>query len=516
MNKLLVLTFLLISGSSFACEFESLDQISIATSLKNKRSFFFNEKKAHHDKSVVRAFNCNKLALSNKYLMIANGPQIIEFDDSIKSFSYTDNIRPSNCTIENAPYELMSFEEKKKLFVEKKNYFKNCVETYIEDEGNMPLNIKEDQPGCTVKKINTHKAVFSGGFCFVKPNFTSTYLIKTRIKKECTTYEGVKKLGVQPMDLKGNVNYYASGDDSGSSIQLEALDSIPVRIITNAESDFMESSDDFGLDHPTFPTSWVDVKPFVAQPFIQFRGDYVIFKPKFFVDNRCARKCKNGICHGECDFATPVVANIALKAYSEKKEKYEYLTSWIDGGVAQPGYQGLITGAGFNIPSHYINEKDNFRLVFEFDDPKFDFERFKNHIVRKYGRIEQHLPRLGRSDISKIPDINEIREQALLPQIRVVDGLNFDRRLDGLSSALDTLRQYLNYKVWPPYYSRLCDRTLQNCKDIKANYIKIIVDFKLKKNGMNYKMLVKEVTKKDIFTKQKYKNNKLPALKCGF
>jgi hypothetical protein len=322
---------------------------------------------------------------------------------------------------------------------------------------------------------------------------------------------------IQPMDLKGNMNYYSAGDDSGSSVQLEALESIPLRIVTNSEEQFMPTTTDYGLAHPTFPRAWVNVKPFLAKPAVQYRGDYVVFKTKFFVDNRCERKCSKGICLGPCDFATPVVANMALKGWNEKRKRYDYLTSWTDGGVVQPQFQGLITGLGFNIPKHYINETDTFRLVVEFDDPKFDFEKFKNNIKRRYGRMEQHLPRLGRSEIASIPNINQIRENALLPSITTINGLNFDQKLDGASAAVDTLRQFLNYKVWPPYYDSLCNKDLSTCTDIKKRYVSTIVDFKFKRSGMNYDIEVISLKHNNkIDNKQNNNNNKLPALNCGF
>lgn len=494
-----------------------MGQLAIATSLKNQRSFFFDEKQAQYDKSVVRAYNCTQLALHGQYLMFANGPEIIEFDDNIKSFSFTDNIRESKkCSIDNAPTQLMTFAEKEKIFKLKKNYFNNCVETFIEDEGNMPLNIKTEQPGCTVTKLSTHRAVVTGGFCFVKPNFTSTFLIKTRIKKICESEAGLKSLGLQPLDLKGNINYYSAGDDTGKSIQLTALNSIPVRIMTNSDEKFMPSSDDFGLDFPSFPKNWVDVNPYIATPDLKDKGDYLHIKPKFFVDNRCAQKCVDGLCMGECDYATPVVANFGLKAFNVKRNKFEYLTSWVDGGVAQPRFQGIVNGVGFDIPKHYVNETDSYRLEITFDDPKFDFEKFKNNIVRKFGRMEQQLPRLGRSDISKIPDINDIREQALLPLIRDINGLNFDQELNGIQSAIDTLRQYLNYKIWPPYYDGLCSADKSNCQGVQEKYIDITLDFKLRIENRKYVMTDINVVKKSIFNNSVYKNNKLPTFSCSY
>lgn len=498
----------------YSCEIDTVKSLNLYTNFERKGTFAFDVNRTLNMIPSFRAFNCKKLALKNRYMMIGMGPELNEFDDEVRTFSFNDDIRSSQCRIKNSPIKILPFQDKLKIFKQKKKYYNKCVQVYIDDEGTIPLRITQNQPGCKVRKITSHKAVIEGGYCFIKPNITSSFLFKLRIRPECQTREGLKSLGLDPSDIKGIFNFYSAGDETGLSTSLQALDSVPLRLITSSDPNVIESSESYGGLHPEFPVNYVNPNTFLGDVKMEdIGGDRYRLRTPVLVDNRCDKKCSNGICYSPCNYAQPVVYEALL--YEVEKNKDSILTSWYDGGVAGPGYQGFINGVGFEIPTRYFNENKQYKLVLNFNDPKFDFEKFKNRIVRKFGRIQQHLPELGRSNMAQIPDINDILEVSTLPEIREIYGLNFLSGLNGLKSAYDLLRSYLAYKIWPPYYESNCNSKLKNCMSAGSDTTKLELFFRYKKNqDGNLSILVDKVKRKSNVLSN-YVDNKLPKLECN-
>jgi hypothetical protein len=219
-----------------------------------------------------------------------------------------------------------------------------------------------------------------------------------------------------------------------------------------------------------------------------------------------------------CDYAQPVVSEITLYDITKKK-KGEYLTPWHDGGVAWPGYQGFINGFGFDISNEYLEVGNNYKLVYRFRDPKFDFERFKNRIKRKFGYIEQQIPNLSRSSINPIPHINEILGIRNMPEIREIIGIDFaNGSFNGLASSARLLKEYLGYKVWPPYFESVCNPSLSTCEELKDELIDIVVHFKLgaKDEGGNFTITDTKFDRKSYILKNVSNIRDLPELKCGY
>ncbi len=513
MRILILGALTLLTFNAFACEFDTPRALNLYTSLDRKGSYAFDLNKTLNDIPTLSAFNCKKLALRSKYIMIGLGPELNELNDEVRTYSFNDDIKPSNCSVENSPIKMIPFTEKLKDFKEKKKYYNKCVQIYIDDEGTLPLRITEEQPGCKVRKISTHKAVIEGGYCFIKPNVTSSYLFKLKIKSECQTREGLKKLRIQPSDIKGILNFYAAGDETGMSTGLQAIETTPLRLITSSDDKVLPSSESYGGRHPEFPVQWVNPNPHLGQVKIEdIGGERFRINTPMLVDNRCGKKCENGVCYSPCAYAQPVVYEALL--YEVGKKKNNILTSWYDGGIAGPQYQGFIQGVGFEIPTSYLSESETYMLELSFNDPKYDFDRFKNRILRKFGAIQQHLPQLGRSGIATIPEINEILNISTIPDIREIYGLNFSSGLSGLKSAYDLLRSYLDYKIWPPYYDENCDVNLGTCLSAGSDETKIELTFKLLGlSSGNVRVEVLKVERKAKLMKN-YTGTKLPYIKC--
>jgi len=512
-KNIVLLTFILISAKSFSCEFDTPKDYALFTSLESNQTHAFDHEKTLYELPIFRAFNCQKVALKNQFIMIGIGPELNEFDDQVQSFSFSDEIYPSKCSIKNAPFAVMSFDEKLKIFKSKKDYINNCLEIIIEDEGRMPLKITEEQPGCKVNKVTNHKAIYQGGFCFVKPTITSSYLVKVKVKKECQTRDGLKALKLNPTDIKSIINFYSAGDETGSSGQLQALNTTNMRLITNTDASVIKSSDSYGEINPQFPADYINPNIYMAETKIQEYGPNFKFETPILVDNRCKETCLEGLCYSPCQYAQPAVFEAQLFSVSKRKESF--LTSWYDGGVAQPNYQGFINGTGFLIPKTYLEDGKVYKLVLNFNDPKFDFEKFKDRIVRKFGEMRQHLPQMNRNGISDIPEINEIISLAQIPSIRDIYGINFAEGLEGLTKSLELLRSYLGYKMWPPYYDQTCSADMTKCMSSSMKNLEIIYTFKL--NIIND---TPSITTINMERKSKleadYINTKLPKLECGY
>lgn len=503
--------------TALACKFSFVKSLSLFTSLESELTTAFDENRSLFEIPSIRAFECQKMALQRQFLMIGLGPEVNEFDDQVQSYSFSDEFYPSMCTIKNSPFPVLTFEEKLKLFKEKKQYFKSCIEFYVEDEGKIPMRLPADNPGCTVTKITSHKASFTGGFCFFQPNVTSSYLIKMRIRPECQSRSGMKDLGLTPMDIKGILNFYSAGDTSGQASNLSAIESTPLRLITNSDENVLSSSESYGQINPQFPDQYVAPEVHMGQASIEdIGGRRVRFTTPVLVDNRCGQKCADGLCYSPCKYAQPVVFEVRLKEIDHKRGKEHFLTSWYDGGVAQPDYQGFIRGVGFEIPSNYIEANKNYKLELHFYDPKFDFERFKNRIIRKFGRIQQQLPSMGRSTMPAIPEINDIMEIARFPEIREILGIDFENGMGNLKNEIALLRSYLGYKLWPPYYNEACTKDLSECKSISSSENRIEMSFKTGEvDNQKYKLSDIKIKKIGPFGKTEV-FNEAPYLKCGY
>ena len=518
-TKLVFLFVFLLNSKLFACEFDKPTALNIYTSLNNQSSHAYDATKTLHDMPIIRAFNCKKLALRNQYVMIGLGPELNEFSDHVRTYSFNDSIKPSSCKVENSPIKILSFEEKLKGFKKHKEYYNKCVEIYIDDEGIQPLKISEEQPGCKVRRLTNHKAVIEGGYCFIKPNVGSSFLFKLRIKKECQTRAGLEALNLNPTDIKGIFNFYAAGDDSGNSRSLRALDSVSLRLLTNSDEKIIPSSESYGDLYPQFPTLWVNPNTHLAQVVMEDMGaNKFKIRAPLLVDNRCKKLCKNGLCYSSCNYAQPVVYEARLYEVGRKKD--HILTSWYDGGVAGANYQGFIHGVGFEIPSTYFDSSKTYRIELNFNDPKFDFERFKNRIIRKFGEIQQKIPQLGRSGIAPIPTINEINKLSELPEIRQIFGINFESGIESLKSAVELLRSYLSYKTWPPYYDKNCSTDLKKCASAGSDDTKINFYFKYEhyydeEEDEDLIRVIPLKVKRSSKLLQNYTGTKLPYLKCN-
>jgi hypothetical protein len=522
MKLMLVLIFSTFSLTTLACEISIPDKFSLAISPKEGSFFAYNAAQTLQEIPVVRAFNCSKLAMTNKFLMIAFGPQNKEFTDRVGIFDYANNYRDSGCFINNSPFKkTLTFNDRNQNLQDRWKYIKSCYEIHVEEEANTPLNMPKEQPGCTYKQTGKNKMSFNGGFCFVKPGFGSSFLIKFSLKEECKNFEDLSAHNLKTSDLETMLNFYSSGDTTGESIDLTAISTLPLRLTIAPDERLLPASDDYGIATPQFPVNY-------SVPDIHFgnpegklvAADRVQMRLPLWVDNNCQKVCSNNNCTSACDYAQPIVGN--MDYFELKNGKEEFLTSWYEGGVAQPGYQGEISGLGFEVPTELAEVGKTYRYRMSFNDPKYDFEKLKNRIRTRLGTMEQDIGAINRGQIHTIPETPAINEISKFPTIEPIPGLVFTPdNFNSIDRATEALRNYLSFKLWPPYYNLICSPTDgNNCHGMKDNYLTLEMDVKIlsyNEEEKTYRYEVLKIERKsEVLPGYSRTSPLIPAVKCPF
>lgn len=502
-----------------ACEVVKLDEVNLAISPKENAHFFYQADQILNKPPYLRAFNCIDASTSGKYLMVSFGPEVMELEDTHRGINFNQEYTDSQCKIKNTPFKNESnFEDRLNDFKAKWNFIKSCVEVWVEDEGIQPLQMPPKQVGCELTKLSTHKVIFNGGFCYFKPNFGSSFLVQLRIKKECQNLSGLETFNIKKFDFNSAINFYLAGDASGNSTNLKALSNTKVRMTVNPEEKILNSSDDFGILYPTFPTEWKipDINPGKID-ITQVYQDRIKIDHSFLVQNVCQRKCIGQFCQGPCDYAQPVIAEISLTEKGENGKKDQFLTSWFEGGIANSGFEGFIQGIGFDFSSELLKEGKTYEITASFSDPKFDFEYFKKRVLNKLNTIDQHLGRITRSNIPNVQEIPSIQISRELPTFNTIPNITFDRKLDTVDQAIGILRNYMNFRIWPPYYSGACGT--ENCSPIVSSVMSITTTIKLgpldeESKRYNFQILDQRRTSK-ILPNVIYDVNQQPYIECN-
>jgi hypothetical protein len=506
--------FLFSAHQTFACQIQRIGAVNLAISHTTESTVYYNEERTIPNLPQFRASNCSQAAMNGQFLMIAMGPEVIDYEDTVKGVNFTKDFGYKKCELTGHPFvRANDHEVRKEKFNQDWKLIQSCLEITVEDEGNQPLQLPTKQPGCDLQRISTHKMSFNGGFCFVKPNFASSYLLKLQIKKQCQNLESFSKLGINNLDLFGAINLYLAGDASGNSGNLRALSNLPIRLSVNPQADIVASSDDYGIEYPTFPENWSmpDIH-FGKVNLIALGNGMLQIETQMLVNNNCPKVCKKDICQSACDYAQPVVAENSL--YEKTEKGLELITTWYDGGIAPARFQGFIKGIGFEIAETMIDEGKTYVIESNLYDPKYDYERFKKRIQSRLNTIEQQIGRISNSSIPTIQEIPRIHVTRELPGISTIPGLVFERNLDNVERAVEQLRSYLSFKLWPPYFAQVCHDG--SCDSIKDPMLTLKAEFKVSlKTYEHVKLDIKSI-KRESYIVPKYEMNNLHQLeiKC--
>lgn len=512
--KTLILPILLFATTSWACQVQRIGAVNLAISHTTESTVYYNEERTIPNLPQFRASNCSQAAMNGQFLMIALGPEVVDYEDTVKGVNFTKDFGYKRCEMTGHPFvRANDHEVRKEKFNQDWKLIQSCLEVTVEDEGNQPLQLPAKQPGCEMQRLSTHKMSFNGGFCFVKPNFASSYLLKLQIKKECQNLETFAGLGINNLDLFGAINLYLAGDASGNSGSLKALSNLPIRLSVNPQTNIIPSSDDYGIEYPTFPENWSMPDIHFGKVSVNPLGNGMVqLETQLLVNNNCPKVCKDKVCQSACDYAQPVIAENSL--YEKTNKGLELITTWYDGGIAPARFQGFIKGIGFEVAESLIEDGKTYVIESNMYDPKYDYERFKKRIQSRLNTIEQQLGRISNSSIPAIQEIPRIHVTRDLPGISTIPGLVFERSLDNVDRAVDQLRSYLSFKLWPPYFSKVCNGSA--CEVIKDPMLTLKAEFKILGRTAEKLDLSMLSIKRDSYIVPKYEMNNLHKLeiKC--
>jgi hypothetical protein len=516
MKTLLTLILGFFCSVAMACEIQKLASINYALSTSENKVIPYSGEKPLQELPFFRAVNCSQTALEGQYLMVALGPEVVDFEDTVRGVNFNGDFGYKKCELEEAPFKATSYEDRVGRFKEDWNLIHSCLQVVVEDEGPQKLNLPKEQPGCQVTKHSNHKMSFNGGFCFMKPNFGSSFLIKVQVKPECTDLNVLKKLNIKTNDLSAAINLYLAGDASGKSGQLKALSNTKVRVSINPLKNLIRSSDDYGADYPTWPETFNAPDIHLGKMVLKNPGnDLIQVEMPLLVNNNCTKKCDGNFCQSACDYAQPIVSEFSL--YELNKGKKELLTTWYDGGIAPAGFQGFIRGVNFEVPTTYFESGKTYTIEALFTDPRYDFDRFKKTIKNKLNTIDQRLGKISHSGIPGVQEIPSFQSSRVLPSLQGIPSLIFEKPLDSVSEAVEQLRSFLSFHLWPPYYAGAC--LDEACTDFDKSYVSLGVVFKINGTTENEELVydtLKVFRSSQIVRSYEQTTFKHTKIKCEF
>jgi hypothetical protein len=475
MTKINLLSFLIIYSSySLACRVQSPPNINLAFSPLEEQSVSYSNNKINKDLPILSINSCQNSAESKKYIMIASGPEVVEQSDQMRGINFNKIFVESRCLIKDSPLKKsLSNEEYKSEFHKKWKYLNECIQYQITEFGSKPLSYPADQEGCQIVGINSKSALFSGGYCFFKPSSDSSYKVEFKINKSCEKLSGYKNKNINLQELNGGLSFYLSSQYKGDLYDLDAIESVNLHLSTNPISPLIKPSDDFGIIRPLFPADYIlnDVHLGKIEIY-KVLSNFIRIKTPFIVSNICKESEYEGIKSSNCDYSSPISAEIILT-----NDKNEEIARWYDGGISPPQWQGIINGDGILLREDQIITDQKYHLEFVFSDPYFDFNSLKKQFRSRIDKIRilspDHNSRVGIDTTPDLPDLSKMPEEIIL------DDLNGKA---SIGEARRKLSEQFSSTIFPPIYDSICKQDSKKCEKISKNYLTFIASFVVSKN----------------------------------
>lgn len=463
MIKIIIISLIFILNHAFACKVDAPKNLSLFTDLTAQKTFYYQNNNVLEVNPTINIGQCQSTASAKKFIMLALGVEELGAESLKRSISFNGAYGKDSCKIENLNSgELIEHEEKYRNFLDKNFYFKKCLEVIVQDSGLKGVQLPSNQKGCISRLINKNTAVIEGGFCYLKPNFDSQFTINIQLKKQCQSLNGLNEILQGPKEINGAFNTYIAGDSSGSSPDLDALTSTYFKVSTDPLVEFTDISENFGHLAPVWPATWIfpDIKMGEVK-FIPYTNDFYRLNIPLFVDNRCERKCIGKVCSSTCDYSSPIAGEFTIE--EKKGNNWLYLSSWFDGGVAPARWQGLLEGIGTDFPVSELKEGNTYKIKFEMNDPKIDFDIFKNSFNKQIPDFSAVIGRITRgSTIQEIGHIPVIPGGNVIPNSRDIP-ITLGAVFDGIQRGVQELESMLNFGNWPAYFNTICSRDLKTC-----------------------------------------------------
>ena len=432
----------------------------------------------------IEVSDCSAEAAGRKYLMVGVGADYYGPNADSASVAYTGKLVPDQSLLMNSFFEdVVEFPEREKHYQEQTEFINRCVNVIIRHAGSRSLRISANEY-CQIEQVDANTVHMRGGFCFFSIFPDSAFELMTQIRPECTDVNYLQEFGINPMEVWGHINLFVAGNDSGLGQDLTPLKSVGAKFTLEAPDELLSLSENLGPEYPRWPGIWQIKDIGLGTPEIKQIGSNASMKVPFLVDNRCVRKCRDGLCSSNCSYGLPVSAEIRLAQLHGKKE--ELLLSWYDGGTAPPAWQGILNNSFHNLGNMQFEQGEYYQLEVVFNDPKEDYMLLN----RQYKMQKLRLSGVRFDEMEwgmNVPEIPVIGDYYQLPEIPTI----FEFGHQGgytITDALSGLETMFNFQFWPPYYSKVCGAT--SCRNASLyEHVKLQLKFKvLGRDGRDYQL----------------------------
>jgi hypothetical protein len=520
MKLLIALTLLSLSWMSLSCEPSAPKELNFHVDLEKGIRKFYTSKRLLDDRPSISLENCEGTASGNKYIMIGLGLESLVLKNDIIGFNFTPQEEGIECRLENNPFDdKETAEERFSKMKQKREFFNRCIVMQVTELNEKTgLNVPENQPGCTVKKLSKWSYDFSGPYCYIQPSQKSTISIHLDVKESCIDKDILGQKETILADYNGLLNTYIAGDASGFSSDLTALSTTQMRFSITPPEGTLELSEDFGVERPKWPTVWKGADLYFGEISVRPLGDLSDeIQVPLVANTRCERTCVGNLCSSPCDFSQPIVGEFSL--YEVVNGKREFLKLWHDGSVASGQYQGVLYGMGISVPKGLLREGSLYEIEANFREPDLDFSYFQGRVKRELRFERNYIGPLSRTgNINLIPLISTIGRTGDVPEVPLIRNLSFENsELNALSRALVTWQSKLDNTFWPPFYDRMCGTGESSCKDSGVGFVNLTARFELeeKNNGDFDVNLIKGSRKSNIVTDKTWNQESIARATCG-
>lgn len=502
----------------------SFSEINVTFSPTSGTKYIYNEKGDHIEDSIkIDIDDCQATVQNEHYIMIALGVENNIFTDKVNAYSINDYNTISNesnkhCRIEGKYINKSNVDIAylNQRLLDRRKLLNKCSVLKVTDESEEGLEIPEKQNGCIVKKIDKNTAIFEGFFCFIKPHSKSKLSLEYKIKNECLQKGYMEKNKIIPQDLFALLDFYAAGDASGQSPQLNFLKDFKLRMSASADG-IIKTEKTVLEEDPKYPVQWKVNDIDLGKLSIEKVGsDLVKVKSQIYAKNICEKQCAGKLCSSACNYTQPLAGEYTLSKIN-KKGKKEFISLWYDGGVIPSNWAGIINGLGNKLKSNLLEVGSTYEIEVKLEDQDYYYTMFKNRIGSRLKLMHKTIPEIKRDTgvIQKLQQFNKIIDLDNLPSYPVYDYVKFKGNNHiGVMNTVNSINRTFKDFLWPPYLESYCIG--ETCAQNQKHELTLRLKFKITKEAFNYEIEYLDYNKITNFNNnKKIKKYEPPFVSCS-
>jgi len=520
MKKLIFALLIFYSNKVLTCQtmFPGLNE-HIRVSYSNDLILDLNKKAGE---KAIRYVDCRRT--SGKYLLIRNGIQFLDDENTIKRTFFGEKIPKFSCSLKNF--------EGSKLEIEKVNYTKNlesmvntmssCIRFKVSDLNGKPLHFDPTQKNCTIESLSDSEVLISKGDCFFKIDPTNSFEIKSEVKKECLDREFLVKNKVKPglLDVVVNTYIYDTPSVEGTFNPRRDLSHKNVVVEIESGKELLPSLEELtSYQEPILLPSIYHFPEIIISDveISKFGRNNSLIKLVLAVDSAGKKeKCNNGLCSSENNYFLPLAGELLIYEISAGRKKNIY--SGFIGDKIRGQWQGMIKTAKL-LKDVIFEEDKSYLFNVRFSDPNYDFKALKKGFSSmfesgiEYGFSNSLIA--GRDTLSSINELSDLRE------VENLGALNGDILKDFPESFRNI---FLNFKgillddTFPPAYNKVCNKAETKCRRADKNdHLILTASFNIDKFEGSYAKISKLKISKNSKLSKGYNNLNIenkPQFKC--